>query len=263
MTALYLRCDKLRPGDVVLTLGSKLHSKVIAARAKSTNSDRVFSHAALVSTGDRLFESTVGDGVAFTPILLDRYDETPNGAMWLSRLTEVDDAIVMRHPELQSRTPEEIVRRLGPIIAEYQGLEYPAFEKLLAAAKPTTRRERLLLDAALSVLQRLSRKDPLAPGPFCSMLVAEIYRAADIALFTTDVDPHDVNPTMLLHSCLEEVPDAVCAADPRSPTNEKEVSWHNDRIIERSTLGTALQRIRREQQQMHAVLDRFLGRHDD
>lgn len=198
---LYLDLLRVSPGDVLLTLGRKPQSRAIAAL-----SDGEFSHAAIILEKSLLFESD-GNGVGQTWLPWSRI-EVVKGTL-SGVLCELPHhprkAIVLRHLETPKR--DDVAGLLQEVCDVFEGLEYPQIEELANTLEPTTRKARI----ALAVARTLSSARPppgkakvlsrgvnrffprtIVPGPFCSQLVAEVYKALNIfpaATITANVSP--------------------------------------------------------------------------
>lgn len=219
--SLFLNMDELRPGDVLLTRSSHLISKVIAQITSGP-----FSHAALVVTRDKLFESRF-DGIGITD-LSECVSESNASEVNLGNCSL---AVVLRHVQLSQHVEQarDFNDPLGKINAriidrikscDYLGKSYPPTKKLLSTLDiPEVFRALAII--ILDGIDKIRGYKPYAAGPFCSELVADILHYA-VYRRTEDASVDLIaSPNTFLNSQFMPVCGALqCKLAPKSPTIE-------------------------------------------
>lgn len=221
---LYLEPAALQPFDVLLTRGAAKQSLWIA---KLTSGK--FSHAALVVNRWFLFESD-DVGVGYTPLKIHRIECLKDKRKLLSELSDVDQAVILRHPCLDSATAESLENKLADALAPLIGLQYPEWTKL-ATALPgwaLTQLGRL----ALSLVD-IGDTKVVNPGPFCSQMVAAVLMdvlGPKLSVFVPSRGPETVSPNVFLSSELKPLKGVVGCADPHASL-DKELQAQYDQYI--------------------------------
>lgn len=216
---LYLNTSLLRPGDVLLTRGRVKESHWIARLTWGP-----FSHAALVVNGSVLFESD-DLGVGYTALHVDRVERSAAGKHLLSVLTDVDRAVLLRHPRMAHSMAADVEEDLVEALYPAFGREYPPWANLASALPggPLIRGVgRLLLRAKAA----FDGDDKVwNPGQFCSQLVADalmrVLKEKKLSLFVPPRSPANINPNTLLRSELVPVPQAIGPADLHATVDEE------------------------------------------
>jgi len=177
-----IRADLLKPGDVLLSRSRGLFSTLTRLATAGGDPRRLYSHAALVIWGQSWFESN-DNGVGFLFKRIDKAERHDND-LW--RLIDVSNYVhfdVYRHPVLDKNHDVEIDSALTNLIfnlaGQWAGREYPPLRRLSGTTpllSNVPRVKRFLGDVS-DKLDQLLFKLPgvVAPGPFCSELVARIY----------------------------------------------------------------------------------------
>jgi hypothetical protein len=208
-----LKFDAVQAGDVLLSRGRNLAPHVIAKLSGGK-----YSHAALwvlpmvhPSRAGSAPELVEADdlGVGVTPLrhlflhLNRRELET------VARLPgDVDAAVLLRHPRIKSLTDTALENATSEFRAGEFFRSYPSFHRLIGASslpgvvKP-------LLRLPLSALYATT-KEAVAPGSFCSELVAKFFRQLGLSVFDYEIEPERVSPNHFVRpgSCLCSVPEA-------------------------------------------------------
>ncbi len=212
----------LRPGDVILTLGTEKSSNSIA---KTTNSQ--FSHASLVVSGDTWFEADEA-GVG--------YSRNFDNSGWLERkknfgpiigLENCKRAVVLRHPALAELEAEAVENEIRKIVTQWDGLDYSDYRRL---AKP------LAISGKQSTWARFclwlqQKKDPRSSdGLFCSEVVAKVFAhleskfGSETALFGATRNADYTHPGHLANSRLQVVSGAI--EDPLNLPPSAQIKWN-------------------------------------
>jgi hypothetical protein len=202
--------SRLLPGDVLLTRGtdteSKLISKGLFGISKGLFSGGRFSHAALLVSPSRIFESD--GGIIGSKVL--------NLLGWATKdnrpvpLFEIPggtpkEAAVYRHPdfhEVQGQFDKAYIEEMKDSF----GRGYSQYFRVVRLAKLPG-----FLGMPAAWLTRLVErygKRNAVPGVFCSELVARIYHRLDLDLFGGSRNPDQVTPNDLARSKLLKVPEA-------------------------------------------------------
>lgn len=216
----FLRIDLLRPGDVILTHGGAKSSKVIATGTRGR-----FSHASMFINGQVKLEST-SDGVGYTIIKFSKIEYHPNyedirKCYWLLEdISSLKQIKILRHDDLKNENNEALSAKLFKLLQKDFGKEYSLKELAYASSKNVF--IRYIVKTILSVVDRFRKVSPINPGPFCSMLIAQMYSELGIELFKRSRLPNETNPNDFVDSNLNEVRGVICNEDP-TIENEKEL----------------------------------------
>jgi hypothetical protein len=214
--SLFLNCSALRPGDVLLTRGSGRISNAIAVASGGR-----YSHAVLVVQPPQLFESD-DIGVGYSCPRIDRVELHGKERVLLSALKGVQEAIVLRHPDVDARSAKQIGAKLHRILRPLVGREYPEWRKLSKAASGGAIGKGLAR-VVLRVLDVMESQDVKNPGPFCSQVVCGALQEAfppGIKCFEKKRDPATVGPNDFLSSRLKPVAGSVRRADKSAVVDE-------------------------------------------
>ncbi len=192
----WLTLDDLRPFDVILTRPMfATSSKLIAAVGRGP-----YSHAALVVDPITRFES-VARGVGFSVVervLVGRRGGRRHLIEDVSRYARLK---VLRHPRFAQMVPAGLQNAQQWLLSQAGALNclaYPpwsAFQQIVAASA--------LPDVVTQLLGRLPGPSAF-DGPFCSELVAALFAAYGLPLFS-GVGHQAVHPSDLAETVLEEV----------------------------------------------------------
>jgi hypothetical protein len=211
--------NSLRPGDVILTMGTGKFSDGIARATGSR-----FSHAILIIEAHRWFEAD-DDGVGFSEVLTcGGWHDGPGVHEWVTPLPGCADALVLRHPSLITRDPGSIRIALERIVTPWAGADYSDYRRLVhplaVGGRPSW-----LVTIGLLITQLLDPRE--ATGMFCSEVVARAFEAmvrdsafADASLFRAPRRAELVAPGHLADSLLTPVSAAVLRAD-RLPADHR------------------------------------------
>src|SRR5262245_23279759 len=215
---IYLDYSEISPGDVLLTRGKGTTSAAIAAVTGGR-----FSHAALVLNRQFRFESD-DSGVGSTYVAVDRIEIAGHDRRLLSQLTDVEDALLLRHPDLprdersQTAAAEKLLRALQPL----SGKQYPNWQALASAAGGRT--VSAVAAVVLKCLDAIQSGTLFDPGPFCSQLVAAAWRDAFHGMypcFSPERDPATVSPNSFCSSRFQTHTAGLRHADPAAPLDDK------------------------------------------
>lgn len=214
---IFLRCELLQPGDVILSRGYHKYSKAISKVTKGP-----YSHACLALTSTYRFESLVkGIGFSYREIKRAEYHHG-EGYRLLEDVSEYIKIAVYRHPSIVGKELSRVREKLPEILKPFHGLQFPELRALAKASSnsPTIRR---FLSGLLGILDKVRGNHPIVPGPFCSQLVSLVFDMLhlDTPLFSSKRASDTVNPNDLTHSNLQEVPDILCEMDESSQENPK------------------------------------------
>ena len=234
-TGRYLRCDRLRSGDVILFESSGMEGKLISTSTHIVGTDYWFSHAAIVLYKGVMLEA-VDDGLMQTPLEICKAGDMGRTIVPLHDVSKYESVGVFRHPALENENEEKLTYRLLDFAQPLFFLEYPS-RTTLARAASASFLGRAVATAGLWVMDKkgqLSKRNkeqpPVVPGPFCSMLVAILLNdlTPQNPLFAPPRDPADVNPNSLAaESCLRPVPGAVVGDMPDLINNPEFVDGFN------------------------------------
>jgi len=218
----FVRCDLLRPGDVILNTSPNPRSRVTAVLSSEVRAKGRFSHAAIVWNTGFLFEAD--EVLAAKPLTIAKAGWVEGSTSPLVLLHDVSgfaSFAVYRHPDFENGVPPEKARRLDELVQQYWAKQYPALTDLALAAAGTVPGQ-AVARLGLWMQQRWGElfsgeERPEIPGPFCSKLVALIFE--ELKLETPLFDRHQpaftVSPNALAkHSCLRRVKKAVVSSVP-------------------------------------------------
>jgi len=232
---LVLRTDLIRPGDVLLSLGRKMKSRLI----DHYTGNRGYSHASLCVGSYFTYESDgnlIGNRHIYPHAhvarryFLTRRDEygLPSGDPVSFRL--------FRHPEMcefdSSRPTPKFEAALRKLAKETLGGDYSQLSRMVGLAK-TGVVQRLLLNSFAELADKMDRKQKVNLS-FCSELVALFFEYLGLQLFRDGRRPEQVTPNDLADGAkclLEEVPDCVVRWPPdlefERVDRKKNLIWKN------------------------------------
>jgi hypothetical protein len=190
------------PGDVLLTRSNATTAKLIAELSVGQ-----FSHAALFTASNIIFES---DGGLIGSKLLRRRGLAKDS--WHPVPLEeipgktVVEAMVLRHPDM-SNASACFNDALYTEMRDSLGRDYSQLHRLvrLASIPPSLHKP---VEGAVSLFDAYFAANKI-PGPFCSELVAKVYRRLDLPLFAGERPPESISPNDLARSRLQRVLGAV------------------------------------------------------
>lgn len=163
-----------------------------------TGSD--LSHAAIAVSRTLRFEA-MEDGITFTPVKISRVGMREGQLALLEDISSFTDFKVLRHPQLEKLSElelaplqEQLIRACGV----FNVREYPSivvFKRF---------RDRVPQEF-VRLFDRLTGQagEKIAPGPFCSQLIVDVYDALGYPLFEDGRSGADVAPCDLMQSSLE------------------------------------------------------------
>lgn len=198
----------IRPGDVILTLGTDKFVEGIAYATKGK-----YSHSMLVASDYQLFEAD-DEGVGYS-------DTAGNGGILIGNGTfrrvlamrDCVDVRVLSHPALKEKTSEEIEMAIAKIVKPWEGDAYSDYRRLFEPLK-VSGRPLSWIKAVLAIYQWGERRG--GPGMFCSEVVARVFEAlecdhgfANASLFAAKRCASLVHPGHIAHSRLQTVTGAV------------------------------------------------------
>jgi len=204
----FLFAEKLRPGHVILTLGTEKFSSRITKVTKST-----YSHVSLVVSGTEWFEAD-DDGVGFSTLLgMGGYWQGPAIRQRVIRLRGCSRAAVYAHPALAEFAPEEIESAIRDVVKPWEGEDYSDYRRLFnplaVSGKPAW-----WVRLALKYYQWRDRRRP--SGMFCSEVVGRVFEGLDridkfsgTALFSVPRRADLIHPGHFEASRLQPVASAV------------------------------------------------------
>ncbi|WP_347989939.1 hypothetical protein [Methylomonas sp. AM2-LC] len=204
----FLRIDKIRPGDVLLTRGRAARSTFIA---KATRGE--FSHAAIFLPLEYALQPTLveadGLGVGFTNLPLLFLSSTEFGNFSVYSIPDAPKAYkLLRHPAIESKTPKQLLKAASDLQEKVLFRRYSILSRLI---KPVDLSDRIEEISEQVVKLMESRKGVSShTGVFCSELVAMYFDALGITLFKKPRSAESVSPNHLDEnsSLLKEVPEA-------------------------------------------------------
>jgi hypothetical protein len=197
----FLDASVVRPGDVLITMGTGLNAKAIQVLSNAR-----YSHAAvwlpLAAGNVHMLAESDGDGVGFTPMLPTRFENTgsPPAFVRAYAVPGVTRYKLLRHPQIQNISPERLLAAAQKLQDEHFSRPYSHRSRLLDAYDmPAPLRE--LAKKAYDMVQK---PDPIA-GSFCSELVGLFFNEIGLPLFTEDRAPSSIAPKDLdAEGCLLE-----------------------------------------------------------
>jgi hypothetical protein len=204
----FLKLDKIRPGDVLLTRGRAAHSTFIA---KATRGE--FSHAAIFlpvenSPWPFLVEAD-GFGVGFThlPLVFLSVEEFRTITVYSIPNSPLTYKL-LRHPEIENKSSEQLYQAASELQAKVLHRRYSILSRLI---KPVDLPDNFKDFTEKLIRLTESRIDASShTGVFCSELVAMYFDALGVPLFEKQRSIQSVSPNHLDESAslLKEVPDA-------------------------------------------------------
>ena len=179
------------------------------------------------------------DGVGITPVRIAKceYHKDGSGYRCLESISDFRRLVVLRHNGSEGKD-EELEERILELSGKYIGLEYPALREL-SWAGTRIRPLRWLYDKTLGLVDGVVGRHVINPGPYCSMLIALMYRELGLRLFDPDRDPRTISPNALLRSNLRRVPEIICTEDVSIQNNEdlmrelnhERETWPRERVL--------------------------------
>lgn len=249
---LVLRLDLLEPGDVLLMRGEGDES---AAIAKFSGGE--FSHAALWIDPLTTLES---DGGLIGPkharcFGTAKYDGEP---VALGEIVGAPLACeVYRHPGTRALSVEQFAGALEAEMHASYGKDYSEYYRLIATANlpgwPALSKYLVPLAAEVTrAYERRFSRDKIH-GPFCSELVARVFRHLGLPLFNQDRPAEQVSPNDLGRSALHRVEGAVI------DTSRLQDIYHDDQSMVNIFLKLQVGKVekRREQREVEKALNEF------
>jgi len=210
---LYLNWSELQPGDVLLTRGAGLISTAIAVASGGP-----YSHAAVVVEPQTLFESD-DIGVGYSVYAVDRVEKPGRDRILLSFLTDIRDGVLLRSPDVDYATSEQMGVELRKVLRPIVGRDYPEWSALKSAAKGG-QLGKTFASVILRVLDVMDSTEVKNPGPFCSQLICAAFQDIGLKCFGSPRDAATVGPNDFLASELKPVPGGVRPADESAPTDD-------------------------------------------
>ncbi|MFM8331273.1 MAG: hypothetical protein ACKN9T_06260 [Candidatus Methylumidiphilus sp.] len=197
---MYLRAEKLLPGDVML-FGSRGKAPTLIKKATDGN----FSHAAIVIFMNEIFEATTsGLGYAILKVAkaekpkFDMYDveSIAYPIRILCDISAYEDFAVYRHKDrIGTKQDTNIAEQIIKIASSLNGLEYPKLVNL-ANTSDYLSRHPALKNTILKVIGSVATGDnrKLAEGMFCSELVTYLLRQIGLEPFIDKTPPSHISP---------------------------------------------------------------------
>lgn len=215
---LYLRVDKLKTFDVILT---RIKKPAAIAVAKLTNGQ--YSHAALVACNYIIFEST-NKGLLYKPLKIDKVEDHGNYYRILHEISSYKKIAVYRQPDIIN--PNHCFFELLDILRPFNGLEYPQLYKLANTTKFLSKYPRIKTNIlrVMDYFYTHSEKK-IIPGPFCSQLVYIVLTELNIDIFHIPKLPNTVSPNDFANpniSKMEKVKEMFCEEDSSIDNNDEE-----------------------------------------
>lgn len=197
-----LRSDLLLPGDVLLTRPKATTAKLIAGLSAGR-----FSHAALFVASNMIFESD-GGLIGYKLLRRSGWAKDSRHPVSLEEIPakNVAEATVLRHPRMSSASTC-FDDALSTEMSEALGKDYSQLRRLVRLAS-IPRHLLKPVEGAVSLLDAYLAANKV-PGPFCSELVAKVYRRLDLPLFDDESLPESISPNDLARSRLQRVLGAV------------------------------------------------------
>ena len=199
--------EKLRPGDVILTMGDEKFSAGIA----SVTAGR-YSHAILVASQNQWFEAD-DEGVGYSDCWGGGWLIGPGILRRVLALPNCLDAEVLSHPALKKRSSEDIESAIAKVVKPWLGEDYSDYRRLFNPLA-VSGRPSWWIKLALAYYQWRDRRRP--SGMFCSEVIARIYEALErecafvgASLFGVARRADLVHPGHIAASRLGTVKDAV------------------------------------------------------
>jgi len=199
----------LRPGDVILTYPAGMPWDVWESYAITKACGGPYSHAILVLRPTLWFESE-DQGVGQTLVRVDRIEIQNDKAHELKCLDPWARHKVLRHPEAEARSDEELLSVLIPATNELSFRKYPSFIRIaddLHILEYVPLRDALLGLADESVPFDVNR------GLFCSEVVAYLYGKLGLPF---SKKPEQVCPSDILNPDIShlKVIEPYCESNP-------------------------------------------------
>jgi hypothetical protein len=191
----YLRADRLKPGDVLLTHGGDGDAKLIATLACGA-----YSHAALIF-GQLLYESDGESWIGYKNLPLVFAKINGEQVMLEEVLGNPTRCCVLRHRDMALVEEAKLQQALDALCIETQGRDYSEWRELLPMLRLA---RRLLMPIASRIAKRRDLRRSKAgfylPGAFCSKVVVSFFEKLGLDIGRTDKNltaPHDLlQPTL-------------------------------------------------------------------
>src|SRR5262249_19935657 len=232
-----VRVNALRPGDILLSLGSGLFSRLIAKL-----SDGEFSHASLCASPFMIFESDGETLIGYKAFQSIGLAETRFGTGHLAEIPgEPKRCVVYRHPEMSGVAPDRFRKALEDAMTEFYGKHYSQMERLVRLADlPEWMKNRLTtfyrsqerLENTWRRIRYPWHERKIFFAAFCSELVTAFYNSLGLPLFPTPKEPGDVSPNDLARSAYISPVDGTIVT-PGDLTSDVTFSTKPDPITER------------------------------
>lgn len=215
-----LDTSNIQPLDVILGRTAGTAGKAIA---KTTGGN--YSHAALVIDRSCVFESGLA-GVTFRPLDIVSAGFVGGKVVIGVNVADFDVIDIWRHPDLRTMETDALASLRSEaldVAALHNCREYPSletFRNYITGKYP--RRGNRMMELMKA---KIPRKEPVVPGPYCSMLVVEIFTALGLPLTFPAREDNLIFPNDLARSGLEQIP--VESADPMGPDrNDTDLCTH-------------------------------------
>jgi hypothetical protein len=250
--------NRLYPGDVLLSTTRAMSSALIRSMTFSE-----YSHASLHLGAGVIIQSTSDEGVAFATLELVKAESNARlgvSRVW-GRLPGATVLHVYRHESLTNlqlsfEQQDPLRTWLNEyVMTSYWGKDYARLATL-ASASPFLSFAPKAKTAVLNAVGRLGADvGKVAPGPFCSQLVAEVLSAAGIPAVPVDLPSHGISPQTLVDPSHTNLRRALTesAVDDSIP-NDNERLESRRRVLQ-SSVVTALNAYRRGQEHAKVRLE--------
>lgn len=258
---LYLVDRVVKPGDVLLTLGYKPHSLLIASATGGP-----ISHAAIIVTGSTLFESRTF-GIGMPDLIPDRIEIIDRERCHLHCLHDCLAAVVLRSEPFQTfdNFMDQFMKVLDTIQALGDlGREYSDWDQLLKVFNPNSGFVRWSQKMAAWMLDATDGRK-MVEGPFCSHLVARFFKQLGIPLGKDGDFPAIPSPVALLDANLVLVERAIRCAEPTAKTDDetlRKIREHAERIgrLDSNERIKASVQLSRDTEKLRTLADRVATR---
>lgn len=266
----YIRLDKLRPLDVILSKPKrrkdcKSSDAIAFLTSKGTRILSKFSHASIVITPFILIEA-IEKGTHFrgqepTKCIVDK----DSGIVLLKDVHDYENIAIYRHKELVNIDADETIKKqikAFHAVFKYFLLEYPTIDELRNNFKDRSIRVKiadLLVGKAVTYYSSMENK--IVTGPFCSQLVCELFNELHLKLFkeSKEIDFNSIAPIDLTLSELTPVKESIVEEE-NIPIGNNEKSFINLIKVVTEMLDVYQNHITEGNRQKHFLFVELMGK---
>lgn len=191
----FVRTDKVRAGDVLLSRDRSIISELIALGSRGDYSHAAIWLAGPATEGSIMLAESDELGVGWTPLAMSAHTNAVGQPEVLLLLPgNLSRYKLLRHPGIADVPPARLAAVAEKVRTNAFARSYPELSRLLSASKLPAA-VRTAVGHLLRVKRVLDRDPPkLHAGAFCSELVATCFAELGLPLFSSERAPESISP---------------------------------------------------------------------